>query len=83
MSNWYTDELGNLIFESATGTSAMMLTGEGWMIANGRNEDGTWNWRSAATGTGIVADAITTGYLSADRIEASSITANKLAADVG
>ena len=83
LSNWYTDEKGNLIFESSTGDSAMMLTGEGWMIADGRKDDGSWNWRTAASGRGIVADEITTGYLSADRIEAYSITADKLSSDVG
>ena len=83
LSNWYTDEQGNLIFESSTGDSAMMLTGEGFMIASGRKDDGTWNWRTMSTGNGIVADEITTGYLSADRIEAYSITADKLSSDVG
>lgn len=35
------------------------------------------------TGRGISADEIVTGFLSADRIEAGSITTNKLAAEVG
>lgn len=61
----------------------MMLTGEGYMIADGRKDDGTWNWRTAATGTGIVADTITTGFLDADRIAARSITVDKLASNVG
>ena len=82
-SNWYTDTNGNIIFESATGKSAMMLTGEGFMIAAGRTSSGEWNWRSFGDGEGFTADAIVTGYLSADRIEARSITANKLASDVG
>lgn len=83
LSNWYTDEKGNLIFESSTGDSAMMLTGEGFMIANGRKDDGSWNWRTFGTGNGFTADEITTGYLSADRIEAYSITADKLSSEVG
>lgn len=83
VSSWYTDDDGNIMFESADGQSAMKLCGDGWMIANGKNDDGTWQWRTAATGKGLVADMITTGYLSADRIEAESITANKLASDVG
>ena len=83
VSNWYTDERGNIIFEAADGTSAMQLCGDGWMIADGKKDDGNWNWRTAASGQGIVADAIYTGYLSAERIEAGSITANKLASDVG
>ena len=83
VSSWYTDDRGNIIFESADGSSAMQLCGDGWMIADGKKEDGNWNWRTAASGRGIVADAIYTGYLSADRIEAGTITASKLASDVG
>lgn len=82
-SNWYTDDNGNLMFEAANGKAAMMITGEGFMIADGKNEDGNWNWRTSADGHGLNADTITTGFLSADRIEARSITANHLASDVG
>lgn len=83
VSSWYTDENGNIIFEATTGKSAMMLTGDGFMIANGKLEDGTWNWRTFGTGEGFTADAITTGYLSADRIEARAITVEKLDSGVG
>lgn len=83
ISNWYTDDNGNIIFLSADGQSAMQLCGEGFMIANGKLEDGSWNWRTFGTGQGFTADAIVTGYLSADRIEAGSITATKLDGSVG
>lgn len=73
VSSWYTDDDGNILFENADGKSAMMLTGSGFMIANGKKEDGSWNWRTFGTGEGFTADAITTGYLSAERIEAHSI----------
>lgn len=53
------------------------------MIADGKTQDGDWNWRTAADGKGIVADRITTGFLSAERIEAGSITTNKLSSEVG
>lgn len=82
-SNWYTDQNGNLIFESTSGKSAMMLCGEGFMIAYGRTANGEWNWRTFGTGEGFTADAIITGYLSADRIEARSITVDKLESGVG
>lgn len=82
-SSWYTDDNGNIIFESVTGKSAMMQTGEGFMIAAGKTADGDWNWRTFGTGEGFTADAIITGYLSADRIEAGSITTNKLSSEVG
>ena len=52
-SNWETDERGNIVFVSQDGTAAMMLTGEGFMIANGKRSDGRWNWRTMGTGRGL------------------------------
>lgn len=46
LSSWYTDDNGNLMFVAADGQSAMMLTGEGFMIAPDKNDDGSWNWRT-------------------------------------
>lgn len=82
-SGWYTDDNGNMVFESVNGMSAMMLTGEGFMIASGKDENGNWDWRTFGSGEGFTADAIVTGYLSADRIEAGTISAEKLTGDVG
>lgn len=64
-SNWMTDDRGNMIFTAQDGSSAMMLTGEGFLIADGKKSDGSWNWRSAGTGKGFTADAITAGTLQA------------------
>lgn len=77
-SNWYTDDNGNIVFESVNGNGAMMLCGEGFMLAADRNPDGSWNWRTLGGGNGIVADEITTGFLSAERIQAGSVTADKI-----
>lgn len=82
-SNWYTDEKGNLVFVALDGRSAMMLTGMGFMIANEKTDEGKWNWRTFGTGDGFTADAIVTGFLSAERILAGSITADHLRSDVG
>lgn len=82
-SNFYTDSNGNLVFESGDGSSAMMITGAGFMLADGRKDNGEWNWRSAGTGHGFTADEITTGFLSADRIEAGSITTDKVSSNFG
>lgn len=82
-SNWHTDEKGNIIFLASDGLSAMLLGGRGLGVANSKNEDGTWQWRSAVTGYGITADEITTGYLDADRIAARSISVDKLMSNVG
>lgn len=46
VSSWYTDANGNIVFESTTGKSAMMLTGDGFMIAAGKTATGEWNWRT-------------------------------------
>lgn len=83
VSNWKTDANGNIIFESLDGSSAMMLTGNGFMCAASKKEDGSWNWRTFGTGEGFTADMIVTGFLDADRIKANSITVKKLASDVG
>lgn len=61
----------------------MKLCGEGFMIASARMDDGAWDWRTFGTGEGFTADMLITGFLSADRIHAGSITANKLASDIG
>lgn len=66
LSNWYTDENGNLMFESADGRNAMMLSGNGFMVANGKNNDGNWNWRTFGTGEGFTADLITAGIMRAE-----------------
>lgn len=83
VSNWYTDDSGNIVLEALDGQGAMKLSGEGFMIAAGKTEDGSWEWRTFGSGKGFTADMIVAGFLSADRIEAESITANKLASDVG
>lgn len=83
VSNWYTDENGNIMFVSSDGLRAMKICGEGFMIANDKTDDGEWDWRTFGTGEGFTADAIITGFLSGDRIEAGSIVTSRLSADVG
>ena len=48
-ANWYTDPHGRMIFESADGQSAMMLTGAGFAVANSKDEFGDWDWRTKFT----------------------------------
>lgn len=62
-SNWHTDEHGNILFLSHDGTSAMMLTGSGFMIASGKDETGEWEWRTFGTGKGFTADEIVAGEI--------------------
>lgn len=83
VSNWQTDDQGNIVFESADGTSAVMLSGAGIMLASEKTDNGEWNWRTTMDGHGMTADEIVAGFISAARIEAGSITTDKLASDVG
>ena len=63
--HWYTDpETGAIMLVTSDGNKAMRLTGAGWQIADTK-VGGVWQWRTAATGSGIVADEITTGTLNA------------------
>lgn len=80
-SNWYTDEAGNMVFVSLDGGSAMMLAGAGFMIASGKNEDGSWNWRTFGTGDGFTADMIVTGFMSAERIQIGTISSEHLSVE--
>ena len=82
-SNWYNDESGNLVFEAADGQSAMLLGGRGLGVATSKAPTGEWEWRTAATGYGLTADAITAGYIDAERIDAGTVTLDKLASNVG
>ena len=50
VSNWSTDENGNIIFLNVDGSSAMMLCGAGFMIANSKDDNGEWRWRTFGTG---------------------------------
>lgn len=68
VSNWYTDDNGNLIFVAADESNAMMLSGNGFMVANGKTASGRWNWRTFGTGEGFTADLITAGVLQAGMI---------------
>lgn len=83
VSNWHTDENGNILFESADGGSAMMLSGAGFMIASSKDENNEWNWRTFGSGEGFTADEIIAGFLSADRIEAGTISTAKITPDFG
>lgn len=67
-SGWYTDANGNIMFEAQDGQSAMMLSGSGFMVANGKDASGNWNWRTFGTGEGFTADLITAGILRAGTI---------------
>lgn len=82
-ANWGTNDKGQMIFENENGLYAMMLSGAGLMIANSKTPDGEWNWRTSATGDGITADTIVFGEMSGQRIQAHTITADKVAANLG
>lgn len=51
-------------------TMAVEIKGGSIRIADNKLPDGSWNWRTALTGKGIVADEINTGILKAALIQA-------------
>lgn len=55
-------------------TKIVNMTSEGIAIANAKNADGTWRYRTAITGDGINADEINTGTLTAINIDGVNIT---------
>ena len=62
----------------AESTMAMLLSPAGFMIADSKQDDGNWNWRTFGTGAGFTADEIIAGTLRAIAIEGVNITASTL-----
>lgn len=56
-----------------TPAKAMQFRGGGWRIADSVDADGDWEWSTMADGSGIIADAITSGILNATLIRAGVI----------
>lgn len=65
----------------STSVKAMLLTSDGILIANARNTDGTWKWRTAITADGISADEINTGTLTAININGVTIKGSDITSD--
>lgn len=55
-------------------TKAIQLKGGSLRIANEKNPNGEWDYRTAATGDGLVADVINTGVLNANLIKAGVLS---------
>lgn len=80
---WKTDEKGDLIMESGDGMAAMKFCGSGLFIANSKTRDGDWDWQILGNGYGLNANKIVFGEMKGDKIEAKSISVDKLMANVG
>ena len=59
--------------EEANPTMCIQIGGGYFRIADGKNSDGTWNFRTPGNGHGLVADAIVSGTISANLIKAGII----------
>lgn len=59
--------------EEANPTMCIQIGGGYFRIAEGKNSDGTWNFRTLGNGHGLVADAIVSGTISANLIKAGII----------
>ena len=82
-SGWKTDSKGNMIMESSDGLAAMKFSGNGLAISNTKDESGEWEWEPVGNGYGLRADAIRFGTMKGERIEAGTISADRLMANVG
>ena len=71
------DDIG-ILATNPNGTLATRLSSAGLLIANSKLPDGTWNWRTAITGSGISADEINTGTLRAITIDGVTITGTEI-----
>lgn len=59
--------------EDTNPTMCIQIGGGYFRIADGKNSDGTWNFRTLGNGHGLVADAIVSGTISANLIKAGII----------
>lgn len=59
--------------ESDNPTMCIQIGGGYFRIADGKNSDGTWNFRTLGNGHGLVADSIVSGTISANLIKAGTI----------
>ena len=59
--------------ESDNPTMCIQIGGGYFRIADGKNSDGTWNFRTLGNGHGLVADAIVSGTINASLITAGII----------
>lgn len=59
--------------EDANPTMCIQIGGGYFRIADGKNSDGTWNFRTLGNGHGLVADAIVSGTINANLIKAGTI----------
>lgn len=59
--------------EDANPAMCIQIGGGYFRIADGKNSDGTWNFRTLGNGHGLVADAIVSGTISANLIKAGII----------
>ena len=60
---------------------AMKLSSAGLAIANAKDTNGDWVWRTAITGEGISADEITTGILTAIIISGVTISGSDITSE--
>lgn len=60
---------GSEIYMTEDGGKAVRFTGAGILLADNKDAAGNWSWRTAITGSGMVADEITTGTLNANLLK--------------
>lgn len=75
------DDRGFIVHDQATeelSTKALLLSSGGILIANSKDVNGDWEWKTAITGDSINADTITSGTLKAININGVNITGSTI-----
>lgn len=67
---------GSEIYVTADGTKAVRFAGAGILLADSKTSSGDWDWSTAITGAGIVADMITSGVMNANLVTVVSSDGN-------
>ncbi|HEY8414828.1 MAG TPA: phage tail spike protein, partial [Thermaerobacter sp.] len=68
----YWDGNGIIVYDRAKDqnpTKAVRIGAGGILVADSKDANGNWNWRTAVTGTGVVADEVRTGTLKGVNME--------------
>jgi len=70
-ANMWVDDMNNP-------TSAIALVNGMFALSNGKNADGTWNWRTIGDANGIIADSVVSNWVYAGKVTTSQLQAGTI-----
>lgn len=88
-SNKVVNATGTVVFDAngimihnqpteALSNSIIKFGAEGMLIANNKNPDGSWQWRTAITGNGVIADSVAAGAIDGMTIQGMIINGGEI-----